>query len=172
MTLSKAERHVMVHATGWESANPGYRNHFCAGPGHDAWATLQRLCDRGLMCIGRKPSALSGGDTVFWVTEAGIATLRLEDRPASARPGPVEEAPPHVVAVWLSLLATAHLFGGSVRLSTGAIALNADVSDAHCAEAIAYWEQAGRIERYDEGWRVIEHARYVRRALFVEEQHG
>jgi hypothetical protein len=73
--LNKAEWHVMAHATAWDSKDRLYRNHFCAGPGHDDWATIQGLCERGLMRISRKPSALSGGDTVFLVTRAGIAAL-------------------------------------------------------------------------------------------------
>jgi hypothetical protein len=168
VTLSKEERHVMAHATGWDSANPGYRNHFCASPGHDDWATLQRLCDRGLMVVGRQPSAISGGDTTFWVTDAGLEALKRSSSPPcrrAAKDAEIADAPPHVVAVWLSLLATAHLFGGTVPLSTGSIALNADVSDAQCAEALAYWQSVGRIARYDGGWRVLGHERYVRAAL-------
>lgn len=77
--MTEAERHVLEHSTGWLSRTPLYRNHFCASEGHDDWTTLQALCERGLM-VARKPSQLSGGDTVFIVTEAGIAELRALPR--------------------------------------------------------------------------------------------
>lgn len=70
--LSAAERHVLEHSLAWPKR---YRNHYCASVGHSDWETLQALCARGLMGIGRKPSALSGGDTVFLVTQAGIDAL-------------------------------------------------------------------------------------------------
>lgn len=71
--VTKSELHVMEHATAWPKQ---YRNHFCASEGHDDWNTLQALCARGLMCVGRKPGPLSGGDTVFIVTEQGVEALR------------------------------------------------------------------------------------------------
>jgi len=78
--MTEAERHVLEHSTGWLSRQPLYRNHFCASEGHHDWAALQSLCERGLMAIGRKPGPLSGGDTVFIVTDAGIAELRALPR--------------------------------------------------------------------------------------------
>lgn len=77
--MTEAERHVLEHSTGWLSRQPLYRNHFCASEGHHDWATLQGLVERGLM-VARKPSALSGGDTVFIVTDAGIDELRALPR--------------------------------------------------------------------------------------------
>lgn len=74
--LTEQERHVMEHSTGWRSANPLFRNHFVASEGHDDWLTLQGLCERGLMRVSREPSELSGGGTVFSVTEAGIRALK------------------------------------------------------------------------------------------------
>jgi hypothetical protein len=78
VALTLQERHVMAHSTGWDSGKRSrlYRNHFCASEGHDDWATLQGLCARGLMRVGRKPGPLSGGDTVFVVTESGIELLK------------------------------------------------------------------------------------------------
>lgn len=76
--------HIMAHATGWESRRPLYRNHFCASPGHADWEALQALCAHGLMRIGRKPSPLSGEDTVFMVTPDGIEVLKAR-MPASRR---------------------------------------------------------------------------------------
>jgi len=71
--VTDAERHVLEHSTGWLSRQPLYRNHFCASEGHDDWETLQALCARGLMRVGRQPGVLSGEDTIFVMTEAGIA---------------------------------------------------------------------------------------------------
>jgi hypothetical protein len=75
MSLSPAERHVMEHATAWRHKQRLYRNHFVAGPGHDNWGVLKALCDRGLMRQSRG-SELSGGDSVFVVTDEGLAALR------------------------------------------------------------------------------------------------
>lgn len=74
--LTKAERHVLAHSLGHpKRGRDPYRNHFCASEGHDDWNTLQGLVARGLM-VSRKPSALSGGDVIFIVTDEGIAALR------------------------------------------------------------------------------------------------
>lgn len=74
--VSERELEIMMHATGWQSRTPLYRNHFCAGPSHDDWAPIQRLIEVGLMRVTREPSAISGGDTVFGVTAIGIAALK------------------------------------------------------------------------------------------------
>lgn len=79
MPLSEPERHVMAHAIAWDHPNRGYRNHFCAGPGHAFWDVLAALCERGLMRVARKRSPLSGGDTVYMVTPFGVAALRRAD---------------------------------------------------------------------------------------------
>jgi hypothetical protein len=76
MRLTDAERHVMAHATAWDHERPLYRNHFCASAGHADWATLQALCSRELMRVGRAPGPISGGDTVFVVTPYGLEALR------------------------------------------------------------------------------------------------
>jgi len=81
--VTARERELMSHATGWESRWPLYRNHFCTGPGSDDWTTIQGLIERGLMRETRKPSALSGGDSVFGVTAIGIATLKGSGRAQS-----------------------------------------------------------------------------------------
>lgn len=67
---------IMMHATGWESRWPLFRNHFCTSEGGDDWAPIQRLVEVGLMKVSRAPSQLSGGDTVFCVTAIGIASLK------------------------------------------------------------------------------------------------
>ncbi len=74
--VSEDERHVMEHATGWESRRPLYRNHYCASEGHDMWPALQSLIGKGFMYESRKPSELSGGDHVISVTKEGVAWLR------------------------------------------------------------------------------------------------
>jgi len=81
--LTSRERHIAEHATGWRSRWPQYRNYYCAGPGHDAWATIQGLIERGLMRVSREPSTASGGDTVFCVTAIGIAALKQKRRAAA-----------------------------------------------------------------------------------------
>ena len=85
--LTERERHIAEHTTGWLSRWPLYRNHFCAGPSHDDWPTIQGLIERGLMRVSREPSSLSGGDTVFCVTAIGIAVLKK----APAKSGEVSE---------------------------------------------------------------------------------
>lgn len=69
----------MEHAVAWRDKNRLYRNHFVAGCDHDDWPTLQALCERGLMRVNRGPSELSGGGTVFAVTDAGLAALGHEE---------------------------------------------------------------------------------------------
>jgi hypothetical protein len=86
--VNDRELGILEHATGWRSRWPLYRNHFCAGPSHDDWATIQDLVARGLMNVSRKPSGLSGGDTVFCVSAIGIAALRAKRRRHEARATP------------------------------------------------------------------------------------
>lgn len=74
--LTERELAVMMHATGWDSRWPLYRNHFCAGEGHKDHGTILGLVARGFMRVSREPSQLSGGDTVYGVTAIGIAALR------------------------------------------------------------------------------------------------
>ena len=79
MSLTAKERHVMDHSLGYpKNGRKPYRNHFCASEGHDDWETLQGLCARGLMRVGRKPGPLSGGDTVFIVTDEGQTALKVK----------------------------------------------------------------------------------------------
>ena len=74
--MDRAELHVMEHATGWRSKRPLYRNHFCAGPDHEDWPVLQELCVRGLMRVSMSAEPALGGQSVFTVTEQGIAKLK------------------------------------------------------------------------------------------------
>jgi hypothetical protein len=78
LELSAPERRVMAHATAWDSDRPLYRNHYCASAGHDNWDTLELLCARGLMRVGRAPEP-AGDYTVFMVTETGIEALEQDE---------------------------------------------------------------------------------------------
>lgn len=82
--VSARELEIMTHATGWDSRWPLFRNHFCASEGQDGWSEIQRLIEAGLMRVSRKPSELSGGDTVFCVTAIGIAALKGRGKAAAA----------------------------------------------------------------------------------------
>lgn len=73
--LNELEYHVLAHSTAWESRSPLCRNHFCASAGHHNWATIQALCERGMMVTICVPRGLSGGDSTFKVTELGIRAL-------------------------------------------------------------------------------------------------
>lgn len=73
--LTSEEKHVLEHSTGWLSREPLFRNHFCAGPGHSDYPTIEALIGRGLMRVARQPSELSGGDFVYAVTASGIEAL-------------------------------------------------------------------------------------------------
>lgn len=86
-SLTDRELDVMMHATGWQSRQPLYRNHFCASEGHADWSTIQTLIACGLMSCTSEGSALSGGDKVFAVTAIGIATLRGKGKGCRAQSG-------------------------------------------------------------------------------------
>lgn len=72
--------HILQHALGRDEygrpnpANPDYRNHFVARPGHHDWDTLLQSVADGLM-TRRAGNALSGGGDIFSVTEAGKAYI-------------------------------------------------------------------------------------------------
>ena len=55
--------------------NPDFRNHFCTGPGSRDFDQCRQAVVEGLM-TERAPSPISGGDSVFFVTEAGKAYIR------------------------------------------------------------------------------------------------
>jgi hypothetical protein len=74
--LTTQERYLMEHATGWRTRIPLYRNHFVTSEGTTDWVTIQALCTRSLMRLRCGPSELSGGGSVFIVTDSGIAALR------------------------------------------------------------------------------------------------
>lgn len=73
--LSEEERHVMEHAYGWRSKNPGYRNYYSADEECDSWPTCMGLVARGLMGK-RGPRHDISPYSIFFLTEAGVAALR------------------------------------------------------------------------------------------------
>ena len=85
LDVTERELEILIHTTGWRSKWPLYRNHFCTSPEGADWALIEGLIARGLMRQTRKPSDLSGGDTVFGVTAIGIATLKIKAVPGSKR---------------------------------------------------------------------------------------
>jgi hypothetical protein len=79
--ISAKERDVMAHACAWDHKSRGFRNYFAATPGSDDWPTLQELCARGLMRVGRHSDPVFGGMTFFTVTDAGLAALETYAAP-------------------------------------------------------------------------------------------
>lgn len=74
-------RDILAHAVAWDHPrNPGYRNHYCAGPDCSSWPLLWHACQLGLM----EPFVIAdmdrGGMTTFRVTDLGKAELEIYDR--------------------------------------------------------------------------------------------
>lgn len=65
--------HILQHSLGLDDFGQGrqYRNHFVTGPGSKDWDKCRALVGAGLM-VERPGNALSGGDSIFIVTPAGI----------------------------------------------------------------------------------------------------
>lgn len=65
---------VLQHSLGVDHFGRGrqYRNHFCAGPGHDDYDTCMELVALELM-TRRAGTELTGGDDLFLVTDEGRA---------------------------------------------------------------------------------------------------
>lgn len=68
---------ILRHALGLKDDGRGssYRNHFVTGPGSDDFEDCEAMVDRGAM-TKRPASALSGGDPVYRVTEAGFSIAK------------------------------------------------------------------------------------------------
>lgn len=64
---------ILRHSLGLRQNGLGrsHRNHFVTGEESTDWPICMALVDAGLM-IRRRGSALSGGDDIFMVTEAGM----------------------------------------------------------------------------------------------------
>ncbi|WP_437310096.1 hypothetical protein [Sorangium sp. So ce388] len=79
MMQSKEQQllHVLQHALGRDERGKSprggdYRNHFCAGEGHSDFTACRDAVTQGLM-VEHPPRAISGGDYIFTVTDAGKA---------------------------------------------------------------------------------------------------
>ena len=69
----KEHIHILQHSLGVDKYGQGnqYRNHFCTGKGSRDFDACRALLSVGLM-TERAGSELTGGDSVFHVTPAGI----------------------------------------------------------------------------------------------------
>lgn len=73
--MTPEQREVMRHALGLTRGSREYRNHFVTGPGSTDYPHCEALVQAGLM-RRYEGHALSGGDPIYSVTEAGRAALR------------------------------------------------------------------------------------------------
>lgn len=82
--------HVLQHSLGRDQygKNPNgradYRNHYCASEGHHSFAACRKAVELGLM-REHPPSAISGGDNVFTVTDAGKEFVAANSPPEPKR---------------------------------------------------------------------------------------
>ena len=68
MTIIQKE--LARHALGLTKQKRSYRNHFVAGPGHSDYVHWLVMVEQG--DAHRRPGTeISGGDDIFWLTEAG-----------------------------------------------------------------------------------------------------
>lgn len=81
-TAGDARLHILQHSLGLNEHGQGraYRNHFETGPGSTDHAHCMALVESGLMARG-VGSALTGGDDLFTVTEAGRAFVAENSPP-------------------------------------------------------------------------------------------
>ncbi len=70
--------HILCHSLGLDQYGEGkqYRNHFCTGPGSTDFDDCQSLVELGMM-TSRPGNEISGGDTIFSVTQKGIDFVML-----------------------------------------------------------------------------------------------
>lgn len=75
--LTEARMHILRHSLGVPDLGQTdmYRNHFVTGEGSVDYPDCMALTEMGFMQC-RKGSELTGGDNVFFVTEAGKAAVR------------------------------------------------------------------------------------------------
>jgi hypothetical protein len=71
--------HILRHSLGLNYGREPYRNHFVTGEGSTDYPHCKALVEAGLM-TRQKGGALTGGDDVFFVTDAGkqIALASLQ----------------------------------------------------------------------------------------------
>ncbi|MGC4409596.1 hypothetical protein D4A92_19815 [Rhizobium rosettiformans] len=74
--MDAKQLHILQHSLGLDEYGRGtfYRNHFVTGEGSKDHADCMALVRVGLMTV-RTGNALSGGDEVFRVTDAGKAAV-------------------------------------------------------------------------------------------------
>lgn len=79
---SPEQLHILQHSLGVDQYGRGrqYRNHFVTGRGSDDHPHCMALVEAELM-TRRDGNALSGGDDVFYVTQAGIAAVAEHSPP-------------------------------------------------------------------------------------------
>lgn len=75
--MTDEQKHILQHALGLTRGGREYRNLFVTGPGSTDYADCEELVCLGLM-TKRPGHALSGGDPVYTVTEAGKIAARLK----------------------------------------------------------------------------------------------
>lgn len=64
------------HALGLPNRkNTSYRNHFCAGPGHDDFADWEDMVAKGLAV--KRTDGPWGGDSMFYLTLEAALSVRL-----------------------------------------------------------------------------------------------
>lgn len=80
---SEAQLHILRHSLGLNYGKEIYRNHFCTNERTTDWPDCVALVDMGLM-TRQKGGALTGGDDVFYVTEAG-EKVALDSKPKLTR---------------------------------------------------------------------------------------
>jgi hypothetical protein len=80
--MDAKQLHILHHSLGLDQYGQGtfYRNHFVTGEGSKDHADCMALVNAGFMTV-RSGNALSGGDDVFRVTDAGKAAV-VEHSPA------------------------------------------------------------------------------------------
>jgi len=73
--LTKDQRHILRHSLGLNYGRKMYRNHFVTGEGSTNYADCMALVEMGLM-TRRAGNPITGGDDVFFVTDAGKKAAR------------------------------------------------------------------------------------------------
>jgi hypothetical protein len=72
--MNTEQHQILRHALGLGRSSREYRNHFVTGPGSTDYPHCEALVAAGLM-TKRPGHALSGGDPIYSVTDAGRTAL-------------------------------------------------------------------------------------------------
>ena len=91
-SIDDKQRDILRHALGVGRGPAGWRNHFVTGPGSNDYADCEALVAAGLM-TKRRGCQLSGGDSVYRVTDAGHDVLVVRKTPNAKVMG--DSAPHH-----------------------------------------------------------------------------